>query len=52
MSPSNPPPAPTEVAEELASFAFGGSLDFNEAMSSEMQDEPFYRDAFIVLLRA
>ncbi|CAH0367603.1 unnamed protein product, partial [Pelagomonas calceolata] len=46
MSPSNPPPAPTEVAEELASFAFGGSLDFNEAMSSEMQDEPFYRDAF------
>ena len=47
MSPSNPPPAPTEVAEELASFAFGGSgLNFDEAMSSEMQDEPFYRDAF------
>ena len=48
MSPSNPPPAPTEVAEELASFAFGGGagLNFDEAMSSEMQDEPFYRDAF------
>ena len=47
MSPSNPPPAPTEVAEELASFAFGGAgLNFDEAMSSEMQDEPFYRDAF------
>ena len=24
MSPSHPPPAPSEVAEELASFAFGG----------------------------
>ena len=47
MSPSHPPPAPTEVAEELASFAFGGAgLNFDEAMSSEMQDEPFYRDAF------
>ena len=47
MSPSNPPPAPTEVAEELASFAFGGAgLNFDEAMSSDMQDEPFYRDAF------
>ena len=33
--------------DELASFAFGGAgLNFDEAMSSEMQDEPFYRDAF------
>ena len=46
MSPSHPPPPPSEVAEELASFALGGDLAFDEAMSSELRDEPFYRDAF------
>lgn len=47
QSPKGMPPKPLNVAEEMASFAFGASegLSFDEAMTGDFRDEPFYRDA-------
>ena len=46
MSPSHPPPAPRRSPRNGLLRVRRLGLDFNEAMSSEMRDEPFYRDAF------